>query len=309
MMNLKPWMLLAVWPLVSSATVWPSFWFRALSILSIVALLCLLQRFRHKRRLDLERTRARVAADLHDDIGASLSQLAVLGEVLHRKLSDTDPQITATLAAMRRISGEAVDAMSDIVWTTNPQQDSLSNLVRRMRRFASEILPAAGIEFSFQAPNPEADVRLEAELRRQVFLIFKESINNLVRHSGCTQASIELWLNGTELTLQLKDNGRGFDPTLSAEGNGLKSLRRRAQLLGAQFGIDGAYRGTTVFLRVAYKQAAWKASWQSALAWAKQLPAKYRFFAATANTYLNRGVTRLPRRPTLRPSAIQKPTE
>ena len=275
----------------------------------MAGLLYLLCRHRLARSLELERVRTRMASDLHDDIGASLSQLAVLGEVLHRKLGDTDPQITTTLAAMRRISSEAVDAMSDIVWTTNPQQDSLTNLARRMRRFASEMLPAAGIEFSFQAPNPVADIRLDAELRRQVFLIFKESLNNLVRHSGCTQATIELWLTSGELTLQLNDNGHGFDPGIAVEGNGLQSLRRRAQSLGASFSVHSDYRGTTVFLCVPYKQAAWKLSQRELTRRARSLQAKYRALSTIANTYLNRGVTRLRRRPTLRPSTIQKPTE
>ena len=308
-MNLKPWLVTASLPLVYSASFWQSLWFRVPAALSIMLLLCLLSRLRQQRKLDLERMRTRVAADLHDDIGASLSQLAVLGEVLNRRLGDTDPQITTTLAAMQRISSEAVDAMSDIVWTTNPQMDSLSNLVRRMRRFASEILPAAGIEFSFQAPNTETGIHLEAELRRHVFLIFKESINNIVRHSGCTHASVELWLNGAELTLQLNDNGHGFDPTSLAEGNGLKNLRRRAQSLGAQFNINCVNGGTTVLLRVPYKHAAWKLSRQVVVAWSQRIQTKCRALATTANTYLNRGVTRLHRRPTLHPSTIQKPTE
>ncbi|MBS1811297.1 MAG: hypothetical protein JST84_24245 [Acidobacteria bacterium] len=308
-MNLKPWLVSAAVPLVSTPYLWQSLWFRLAALFSMVWLFCWLSRLRQKRKVELEQMRTLVAADLHDDIGASLSQLAVLGEVLHRKLGETDPQITTTLAAMRRISGEAVDAMSDIVWTTNPQQDSLLNLVRRMRRFASEMLPAAGIEFSFQSPAAELDLRLDAELRRQVFLIFKESLNNIVRHSGCSHATIELWLNGSELIMQLRDNGHGFDTTTPAEGNGLQSLQRRAQSLQAQFRIDSAQGGTTIFLRAPYKHTAWRRSLQVIVNGIRRLSTKCRALQITANTYLNRGVTRLLQRPTLRPSTIQKRTE
>lgn len=170
--------------------------FLAMMIAIILGLLLFIQFLHHRSKSDLEALRNRLAADLHDDIGASLSQLSVLGEVLHCQLGNADPQIKATLTAVCRTSNEAMDAMSQIVWATNPQYDSLTNLISRMRRFASEILPAAGIEFSFQAPHLDLNLPLKSELRRHLFLIFKESLNNIVRHSGGSFASIEFRVKG-----------------------------------------------------------------------------------------------------------------
>ncbi|MFN7926818.1 MAG: histidine kinase [Blastocatellia bacterium] len=253
--------------------------------------------------------RTHVAADLHDDIGASLSQLAVLSEVLYRRLGETDPQVTATLTAMRRIASEAVDAMSDIVWTTNPQHDSLANLVRRMRRFASEILPGAGLEFTFHAPRGEPDWRLAADVRRQVFLIFKESLNNIVRHANCTQAEIVLTRHRRGLHLQLRDNGCGFVVGQAAEGNGLKNLHRRAQMLGAQLRLDSTARGTVVSLFVPYQQTVGKLARQALHVWIQHMQINNRISTQAARTYLNRGVTWWATRPTLRPSAMPKITK
>lgn len=254
------------------------------------------RRSRNQAR-ELERVRARIASDLHDDIGASLSQIAVLTEVLWRQTEHEHPHLAQSLATIAQLSGEAVDALSDIVWATNPQHDSLTNLVRRMRRFASEILPAAQIEFSFVAPPPETELHLEAELRRQLFLIFKESLNNLVRHARCTQAAIELQRADAHLWLQIRDNGRGFAVHQRSEGNGLLNLQRRAQTIGAELTIHSIPGGTTILLRVPYCQTTDRPKWQAFRRWLRQ-PQRW-FRHAWAQTYLNRGVTARARRATL----------
>jgi signal transduction histidine kinase len=141
--------------------------------------------------------------------------------------------------------------MSDIVWAINPQQDHLSDLVRRMRRVASETLPARDIEFTFNVPTAGQDLRLGADVRRQVFLMFKETINNIIRHSRCKVAQIELTIEGSWLALTVADNGTGFDPTQLSEGNGLVSLRRRASSLGGESSVSSRPGdGTTVKIRV-----------------------------------------------------------
>ncbi|MFN0120862.1 MAG: sensor histidine kinase, partial [Blastocatellia bacterium] len=202
---------------------------------------------RRKRAPEPECARMRMASDLHDDIGANLTQIIVLAEVLRRQHEPDNPQLAASLAAIARISGETAEALGDLVWATNPQHDSLTNLARRMRRFASEILPAASIEFSFSAPPPENDLRLAPELRRQLYLIFKESLNNIVRHARCTQATIELRVEDAHLSLRILDNGRGIGA--AREGNGLPGLRRRAQSLGGELTISSVAGGTAISLR------------------------------------------------------------
>ena len=141
-----------------------------------------------------------------------------------------------------------------------------------MRHFASEIFAARGIEFHLSDSLPASDVRLGSDVRRQVFLIFKESVNNVVKHSGCTRAEIEFQIEGDWLVLKVCDNGKGFDskvalddsaPLISSArgGNGLPSMRKRAQEMGGQFQIvSGIGEGTTATLRVlaAHQQAEMK---------------------------------------------------
>jgi signal transduction histidine kinase len=148
-------------------------------------------------------------------------------------------------------SRELIDSMSDIVWAINPQKDHMSDLIKRMRLFASDIFTARNIKFRFNAPGSDQDIRMGANIRREVFLIFKESVNNLVRHSGCTEAEIEFRVENDQLALRVSDNGSGFDITEQSEGHGLASMRERARHMGGDFEIQSSSdRGTTVNLRL-----------------------------------------------------------
>ena len=133
-----------------------------------------------------ENERRRIGFDLHDDIGSSLSQVAILSEAARRESANSTA--ADTMAQVASISREVVDSMSDIVWAINPQRDYVRDLVQRMRRFASDVLAAKDIEFTFLAPPEGFDRRLPADVRRQILLVFKEAVNNLARHSGASQA-------------------------------------------------------------------------------------------------------------------------
>jgi ligand-binding sensor domain-containing protein/two-component sensor histidine kinase len=232
---------------------WRRWWFISSAAVIAALLFYALYRYRVDRLLEVERVRTRIAADLHDDIGATLSQIAVLSEVVRKQMPRENAQLSKTLSSIARGSLAAVDSMSDIVWAINPEKDHLLNLTQRMRRLASEVLPASNIEFQFIAPPSESDVKLGANVRREVFLIFKESLNNTVRHSGCMRAKIELQVDRSSLFLRFWDDGRGFDPNLTADGNGLRSMRVRAAALKGEFSIDSVNGGgTTTRLKIPY---------------------------------------------------------
>jgi PAS domain S-box-containing protein len=220
-----------------------------------------LQKSREERLLELERVRTRIATDLHDDIGSSLTQIAILGEVAHRNVEVGDGRRgIEPLERIIAVSNELVDTMSDIVWAINPKRDHLSDLVHRMRRFASDVFTARGISLSFDAPAPDSDVALGANLRREVFLIFKETVNNVVKHSGCATANVKLHIAGDWLALDVADDGNGFAstepleagvPPASRGGNGIPSMRKRAEEIGGRFDITSTVgKGTTARLRV-----------------------------------------------------------
>lgn len=153
------------------------------------------------------------------------------------------------------VSNELVETMSDIVWAINPRKDHLQDLIQRMRRFASDILSARGISLEFNTPSFAPEIPLGANARREVFLIFKESLTNIVKHSGATQIQIEFGFAADLLTLKIVDNGKGFDPLnvptgLFADqkgGHGILSMKKRAAELNGEFAIDSkAGTGTVI---------------------------------------------------------------
>jgi signal transduction histidine kinase len=199
----------------------------------------------------LERVRTRIAADLHDDIGASLTRISILSEVAHSQLLRQENGLDTPLSSIASIARECVASMSDIVWAINPKKDSLRNLLSRMRRFADEVLTMRGIEFQFCAPDIEHDDRLGADLRRDMFLIFKEALNNAVRHADCQHIEIDFEIERSCFKLKVCDDGKGFDKTGIAEGQGLTNMHRRAKALNGDIQILSAPRqGTEIALVV-----------------------------------------------------------
>src|SRR6266851_2703195 len=230
--------------------IWRRWWFVTLVVLTLGLGAAAIYRYRVRRLIELERVRTRIAADLHDDIGSGLSRIAILSEVARHQVSVEAP-VGEPLSVIAGASRDLVDSMSDIVWAINPNKDHLSDLVQRMRRFASDLFTARRIEFTFAAPGEEQALKIGADLRRQVFLIFKEAVNNIERHSQCTGAQIDLRIESKWAIVTVTDNGAGFDPANINEGHGLESMRARAEELGGELQIisnDG--RGTRVLLKV-----------------------------------------------------------
>lgn len=237
--------------------IWQRWWFLTLAAMLVGLASYATYRYRVARLLELERVRTRIATDLHDDIGSSLSQISVLSEVI-RKQVGREQNVSEPLTMIGTLSRDLVDALSDIVWAINPRRDRLSDLTQRMRRYASDVFAARDMEFDFDAPGPRQEISLGADLRREVFLIFKESINNMVRHSGCTRADLRFVIADGRLELSLRDNGKGFDPERGSDGNGLPNIRQRATKLGGSLEIiSGNGQGTIVKLQVPLGKRVW----------------------------------------------------
>jgi signal transduction histidine kinase len=221
-----------------------------LALLAVILIGYSLYRYRVSRLLELERVRTRIASDLHDDIGSNLSLIAGLSEMLNAQVRNTNGQIAERLSVIASVSRRSVDAMSDIVWAVNPQRDNALDLSHRMRRFANDTLSARNIEFHLDAPNLDRHTRINAETRREVFLIFKEGINNVARHSRCTGADAALRIERGMIIFTLKDDGRGFKTANGSIGHGLESMRSRAEKLGGRLEvISKPGQGTAITLR------------------------------------------------------------
>jgi hypothetical protein len=150
------------------------------------------------------------------------------------------PSLAEPLTDIAGISRELVDSMSDIVWAIDPERDHLGDLVHRMRRFASDVFSPRDIRLEFQSPAGEQDLPMGADLRRQIFLVFKEAVHNVLRHSGATEVSIDFQVEHGWLHLRVADKGRGFDAAQGHDGHGLRSMQERVRpgmTEGEVFGI------------------------------------------------------------------------
>lgn len=235
---------------------WQRWWFLALATMLVSLLIYAIHRYRVARLLELERVRTRIATDLHDDIGSGLSQIAILSEVVRQQAGEQDAGLASPLARIASVSRELVDSMGDIVWAINPQKDHVRDLTQRMRRFASDVFAAGSIELTFSCPTSEPEFKLGADLRRQVFLVFKETVNNIARHSDCKRVQVEFSVQGQQVLLRLNDDGKGFDPAQARDGHGLKSMDGRARSLGGKLEVTSRRgQGTTVTLRVPSEHA------------------------------------------------------
>jgi ligand-binding sensor domain-containing protein/signal transduction histidine kinase len=229
---------------------WQRWWFVAIMTALVGLAAYALYRYRVARLLEVERLRTRIATDLHDDIGSSLSQIAIMSEVIRQQADAKDHRISRPLSVIAGTSRELVDSMADIVWATDPQRDHLIDLTQRMRQFAGDVLTARNIEFTFAAPGADDNISIETDVRREVFLILKEAINNAVRHSHCSSIRISFRVDDDRLVLEVADDGRGFDATSAGVGHGLASMRRRAESIGGALEIvSGAGHGAAVTLR------------------------------------------------------------
>jgi signal transduction histidine kinase/ligand-binding sensor domain-containing protein len=220
-----------------------------------------LRKAREERLAEVEGVRARIATDLHDDIGASLTQIAILSEVAQARAAAGNGAVTEPLGRITDVSNELVGTMSDIVWAINPTKDHLSDLTQRMRRVASDLLSPKNVVVHFHSRDEDKAVTIKTNARREVFLIFKESVNNISKHSGAKNVYIDLEIDQDLLLLRIRDDGHGFvfrppsyEDTLSStgpSGNGLRNMQKRAAEMGGRFEISSEPgKGTTTFLTI-----------------------------------------------------------
>ncbi len=201
---------------------------------------------RIKRQLALEQMRQTISRDLHDDIGSALSSINILSKVAQEEKDNTQNYL-------QRISDQSakmMETMGDMVWSINPQNDSLEQVIVRMREFATEILDAQNIALEF-TDNIPVNLVLDAEKRKNLFLIFKEVINNAAKYSQATQVKVSLSKIHNDVHLHISDNGKGFNETTVRAGNGLRNLRERATEIGGTLMIKSeSGKGTAVDLQM-----------------------------------------------------------
>ncbi len=228
---------------------WKTILFRSVALIFIMMLLYGIYRYRLNQVLRLQAIRNKIAHDLHDDIGSTLNSISVYSQVAQQ-----DPEKKQeALEMIGDSSRKVIEAMSDIVWAINPEHDSFENIIMRMRSFSYQLLHAKNIEHQFKADEKLNQLKLSIEDRRNFYLFFKESINNLVKHSHADKASFSLTAEARLITLSIHDNGIGYDTGKQYNGNGVNSMKRRAKEMNANlFVASSPGKGTTIELKLKY---------------------------------------------------------
>src|SRR5262249_32807374 len=232
------------------APFWRRGWFLALAFSVTAAFAYGAHRLRMARAIAVERVRTRIATELHHEIGSSLPQISVLSQFAERDVARESGASPPSLSRIADLARAAVEAMGETVWAISPREDRLSDLVFRMRRVALDLF-ADGGEITLDLPSVDTDERLDPEIRRTLYLVFKEALHNARTHAGAAHVAVWLRREGAGLTRRVKDDGRGFETAASSRGHGLPGMRRRSRAIGGEVEVRSSVGGgTEVMFRV-----------------------------------------------------------
>lgn len=227
--------------------VWRTWWFILLSSLLVIIVITLLIKSRIKHLLAIEKLKTKLAADLHDNIGAGLTEISILSELTSNDLKTNHEKASERLSIISNHARSLVDGMSDIVWVINPERDSLHDLLARLKDSYNDILTENGIVFKIENLEKIKDIRLALDYKQNLYLILKEALNNAIKHSDCKKIILEINLNERNLDLVITDDGSGFNMNEITRGNGLKNLRKRANTIHGSITVDSKLgKGTKI---------------------------------------------------------------
>jgi ligand-binding sensor domain-containing protein/two-component sensor histidine kinase len=205
---------------------WRTWWFYSLFGLVIVSFFYALYRYRIRQLLNLQRVRNRIASDLHDDIGATLTNINMLSEISRKNLE----QPKEAEKFLYRISEEVTSssqALNDIIWNVNCRNDSMEETLYRIRRYAAELFDNSKTIYRIDLDETIAGKKLNMEQRRDIYLIYKESMNNIIKHATANNVWINMYWKKGKLFLSIKDDGRGFNTSDVTDRSGLRNIRSR----------------------------------------------------------------------------------
>ena len=242
---------------------WQQWWFYALIGLGAAILLYLIYRYRIGQLKRMMELRTKISQDLHDEVGATLSGVALFSEIAGSKLNEGNQSETKLyLERIATHAKEMVEKMSDIVWAINPQNDSFEKVISKLQAYASLLCTGKKIKLYFEADDSIRSQYMNMQQRKNVYLIIKEALNNAVKYSNCRELFIKLEKNHHQLQIVIKDDGHGFDTTSANNGNGIKNMKGRARELKAELKIDSnPEEGTLVQLHYKFTLQGDSAHW------------------------------------------------
>ncbi|RLD15211.1 hypothetical protein DRI50_04345, partial [candidate division KSB1 bacterium] len=235
---------------------WKTWWFVLISVIFFVGIIALFVFYRVRHLLAVERFQRQVAADLHDEIGAGLSEINILSAILETKApKEISQALKHELAKIGERSRSLMNEMNDIVWLIKPRKDTLRDLFFHLRETFNDVLEAKNMSFTIDFSGDVQNIVLKMEEKHHVYLLFKEALNNAIKYSKARNIQLSIKEEDRKLSIALTDDGIGFDPQSKRSGNGLKNMRHRARQLHGTIQIESAPdRGTRIVFSAKFRK-------------------------------------------------------
>lgn len=241
----------AIYPFEIQPSLIQTWWFKALLALLFLGIVALIYRMHFIRILAVVKLRSSLARDLHDDMGSTLSTINILSSMAKAKLGVDPAKSSEFISKISENSQRMMESMDDIVWSIKPENDSMERLTARMREFANQVLESKDIMFSMDIDERILAMKLSMDARRDLFLIFKEGINNAAKYSNASRVFISFGLDHSLFTMRICDYGKGFDFKNLDDGNGLDNMKKRALNINGDLEIKSEVgKGTELILKV-----------------------------------------------------------
>lgn len=234
--------------------VYKRWWFRILMVLTLGGIVLAVFWLRNQQRLRLEKFREGLARDLHDEMGSTLSSIRFFSEFAKQQIGQEKPTVTPVLHRISESASSLSESMQDIIWAMKSKNDQLEDLAARMTEFGLRLLEARNVQFKTYFSEDFAKQNLRPEVRRNIYLIFKEAVNNSAKYADPTEVELHIALKKGLLLMKITDNGKGFEmgnQSASGGGNGLQNMRQRAADIGGKLEIfSNSTTGTRIEVRV-----------------------------------------------------------
>jgi nitrate/nitrite-specific signal transduction histidine kinase len=239
-------------PINVSQVFWQEWWFLPSMVFYVLVVIGIgayfFSVYNLRQKIKVEEIRNRIAADLHDEVGSNLNSIAIFVELLRKKSPE---DLKPILDRITSNSTESVQLMQDTIWAIQAKNDDFQKFMLKMKGFATQILGAKNISLTFDNQIVSNKNLFSMEQRKNAYLIFKESINNVVKHAQASKVKVKIWSENNQIMIQVEDNGIGFDTNENFEGNGLQNFEQRADECDMKIKIDSEIgRGTSILLSV-----------------------------------------------------------
>ncbi|MCX7876080.1 MAG: histidine kinase [Melioribacteraceae bacterium] len=228
---------------------WQTWWFRSLFVVAILFVIFIFYEIRLNKLVDIERTRSKIARNLHDEVGGTLSSIQYFVRAIEKEIQNNDfINTNKYLNLILESSSDAQEKIKDLIWTVNPDEDGLDKFFIKLNRYASDLFDTKEINYKIELPLKTINKSISMEKRQNLWLICKETITNIVKHSQCKNVNIKVIMDNQKLELIIEDDGIGFNNESKIYNNGIRNIKERAEALKAEYKLETSLgKGTKWF--------------------------------------------------------------